>query len=216
MLPARMLSVALLAGFLSPAHSQCRDWMDALAQSFLSKRTNPAAFQRLSAMTADEYLAERAGEEQQGVQQLIWRANPSSPALSMLKPRLRQFYQIGAALYGVDLDPEKIYVLPEMTLNAIATGGHIFFYEGLLLYYTDPMQFLVRARLLPPRMTREEYIQLASRYNWRNDWNSLYFVLAHEAAHNLMRHMDEWLMDGMREQLQDVEAFGCFTKTRQG
>jgi Zn-dependent protease with chaperone function len=136
------------------------------------------------------------------VQEYIARSPAYSPELSNLKPRLRQFYEIGAELYGVHLDPQEIYVLPDMTLNAFATGRHIFFYEGLLLYYIDPIQFLVRNRVVPQNMTRETYAQIASRFNWRNDWESIYFVLAHEASHNLMGHGDERLVESVRSQIQ--------------
>jgi Zn-dependent protease with chaperone function len=140
------------------------------------------------------------------VQEHIARSVASSPALPNLKSRLRQFYQIGAELYGIQLDPQAIYVVPDMELNAFATGRHVFFYEGLLLYYIDPIQFLIRTKQVPPNMTREAYTQLTYRFNWRNDWDSLYFVLAHEASHNLMAHGDERNLEGMRSQLQQFSS----------
>jgi len=93
-----------------------------------------------------------------------------------------------------------------MELNAFATGRNVFFYEGLLLYHMDPIQFLIRTKQVPPNMTREAFTQLAYRFNWRNDWDSLYFVLAHEASHNLMAHGDERNLEGMRSQLQKLST----------
>lgn len=206
MLRIGSIILLLFTGLLQPAYSQCRDWTDALTQSFLSSKANPAALKQFSAISAEQYSTERATHERQGVQEHIARSVPYSPALPNLKSRLRQFYQIGAELYGVRLDAEEIYVLPDMELNAFATGKHVFFYEGILLYYIDPVQFLVRSGLAPQNMTREAYAQLTSRFNWRNDWDSLYFVLAHEASHNLMAHGDERIVEGVGSQLQQFAS----------
>lgn len=85
-------------------------------------------------------------------------------------------------------------------------GRHILFYEGLLLFFLEPIQFLARAGVLPRQITREAYAQISSHFNWRSDWHSLYFVLAHEAAHNPMAHADEEILEGMRTQLQRLSS----------
>jgi Zn-dependent protease with chaperone function len=188
------------------ARAQCRDWTEVLAESFLSRMANPAALKHFSMISLEEYRNETATHERQGVQELISRAVAHSPTLLYLKSHLRQFYATGAQLYGIQLDPEQIYILPDLDLNAFATGGHIFFYEGILLYYLDPIQFLVRTGAVPRNMTREAYAQVAHQFNWRNDWDSIYFVLAHEAAHNLMAHGDEQVVEGMRTQLQRLAS----------
>src|SRR5882762_769876 len=188
------------------AYGQCRDWTEMLTQSFLSNKANPEALKEFSSITAEKYSTERTAYEQKGVEEHIARSISNSPALPKLKARLREFYQVGAELYGVQLDPEEIYVLPDMTLNAFATGKHIFFYEGIIQYYMDPIKYLVRTGMVPEDMSRESYRQLAYRFNWRNDWDSLYFVLAHEASHNLMAHGDEGIVEGIRGQLRQFAS----------
>jgi len=40
---------------------------------------------------------------------------------------------------------------------------------------------------------------------WHNDWDSIYFILAHEASHNLMRHRDQSLLVPVRTMLEDYQ-----------
>ncbi len=190
----------------SPAFSQCRDWTEAVAQSFLSRKTDLASLQQFAAMSPTQYALERAANERQNDQEFVARSVSNSPVLPILRSRLQRFYQIGAAKYGVQLDPQEVYVLPDMTLNAFATGTRVFVYQGILLYYLDPIQYLVRAGLVPTTAPPEVRAQLASRFNWRNDWESLDFVLAHEASHNLMAHIDEGIVESMRGQVQEFAS----------
>lgn len=58
-------------------------------------------------------------------------------------------------------------------------------------YFLNPQSYLIEIGYSPSSgYTAEQYNWLIQNFPWRNDWNSLYFVLAHEAAHNLMRHRD--------------------------
>lgn len=96
------------------ARAQWHDWTQALADSFLSRKANLAALKEFSMISAEEYESQRATHEQRGVQELILRAVPDSSALPHLRLCLRQFYAIGAELYGVRLDPEQICILPDL------------------------------------------------------------------------------------------------------
>lgn len=188
------------------AIAQCKSWTDVMTQSFLANKDTPDALRALALTSAEQYRINIAANEARGVQQEIARAVTSSPALPNLRSRLRQFYQIGADLYGVRFDPEKLYLLPDMDLNAFATGQHVFFYEGMLLYLLDPVQFLVRSGQVPGNITRESYSRLTATFNWRNDWDSVYFVLAHEAGHNLMAHGDESRVEGVKRRIQQLAS----------
>lgn len=56
---------------------------------------------------------------------------------------------------------------------------------------------------------------------FQNDWNSIYFVLAHEASHNLMRHIDgaalSYVMDSFKEYRQsEIDYRNDLAKGRKG
>jgi Zn-dependent protease with chaperone function len=185
----RAATCALVILSLSPGvAAQCRHWAELLADSFISA-ANPADLKHFSSIAADDYATTRTATERDAVQVYITRAVATSSALPKLKSQLRRFYTIGSELYGVQLDPENLYVLPDTELNAFSTGKHVFFYDGVILYYTNPQDFLDRAHI------RYANSDQSYHFNWHDDWNSLYFVLAHEAAHNLMAHADEQLME---------------------
>lgn len=181
---------------------QCRHWADVLVQSFVSKRSDPAAFKQLFAISADQYKQERVSHELEAFRSDVARAIPGHLALPRLRQMLREFYRVGAELYGVQLDAEKVYVVPDMEINAFATGSQVFVHEGLLLYFSDPLRYLARTGQIPRNLSRDDYARLAFRFDWKNDSDSIDFVVAHEAAHNLMAHGDEGIFSSVQSQIQ--------------
>src|SRR5262249_47668025 len=51
----------------------------------------------------------------------------------------------------------------------------------------------------------EQYQAIQNTFDWQNDWESIYFVLAHEASHNLMRHRDAMVFSPMRTMFADYQ-----------
>jgi Zn-dependent protease with chaperone function len=196
------LPCLLLLAAPSAFSLQCRNWSDVLVQSFMLKRSDPTALKQLFAASADEYKRERVSREVEGVASYKARSIPGHPALPQLKAMLRECYRIGAELYGVRFDAEETYVVPDMEINAFATGSHVFVHDGLLLYFTEPLTYLARANLIPRNLSRDDYARLAYRFDWKNDYDSIYFVVAHETAHNLMAHHDESIFASIQSQVQ--------------
>ncbi len=186
---------------------QCRNWSDVLVQSFTVKHSDPVSLRQLFAASADEYKLERVSREVEAEARSI----PGHPALPQLKAMLRECYRIGAELYGVRFDAEKTYVVPDMEINAFATGSRVFVNNGLLLYFTEPLTYLARANLIPRNLSRDDYARLGYRFDWKNDYDSIYFVIAHEASHNLMAHCDERIFASIQRQVQryadDAKAY---------
>lgn len=123
-----------------------------------------------------------------------------------LRSSLARFYEIGAQLYGVRLDADDFAIVPSRDLNAVASGSRILFNAGLLQYFLQPQGYV--AEMLGWQYggyTRAQYDWLRSTFTWQNDWDSIHFVLAHEAAHNLMRHRDERILGVVQEMFADYQ-----------
>ncbi len=112
-----------------------------------------------------------------------------------LEKALTEFYEVGAQLYGVQLNP-RLIISPSDELNAFATGATVVINEGLVAYYLAPQSLLLAevASRQGGRYTLEQYNWAQQQFPWQGDWTSLYFILAHEASHNLMRHPDRKIL----------------------
>ncbi|MFQ5745258.1 MAG: M48 family metalloprotease, partial [Acidobacteriota bacterium] len=105
---------------------------------------------------------------------------------------LQRFYDVGYELYGVRLNAENFRIVRSMIVNAFATGSWIGLNQGALQYFLNPVQYMIDIGAFPRTgYTVGQYNSLIRQFGWRDDWNSIYFILAHEAGHNLMRHRDE-------------------------
>ena len=92
----------------------------------------------------------------------------------------------------------------DRSVNAFATGSHIVVHQGLLAYYGDPVGYLksVSPMLLLARRLNE----VRAIFSWQRDGPSLDFILAHEAAHNLMAHTDERFVEALGRQLEELAS----------
>src|SRR5262249_51054675 len=108
-------------------------------------------------------------------------------------------------LFGVKLT-ENLTVTPNADVNAFATGSHVFVNAGLMQYLLRPTDYV--AGVIQNQIggiTSEQYDTIPANFPWQDDWNSIYFILAHEASHNLMRHRDEMLIGPVRTMFGDFE-----------
>jgi hypothetical protein len=69
-------------------------------------------------------------------------------------------------------------------------------------YFLEPVDY-VTAQI--GELTSEQYTELQNSLPWHNDWDSIYFILAHEASHNLMRHRDQSLLVPVRTMFEDYQ-----------
>lgn len=106
-------------------------------------------------------------------------------ARTQLSSVLTRFYQVGLQLYGVHLNPENLTVTPDANVNAFATGSHVFINAGLMQYFLRPTDYVAEiVKNQNGQITSEQYATIQASFPWENDWDSIYFVLAHEASHN--------------------------------
>jgi hypothetical protein len=203
------VAVALLA---PPCAAQsCRHWAEALARSFFPRQVDEQALRKVANLSPQEYLQVAAQIEEESVAEFAQslpfqqKSALSYNAEVRLRPALERFYQAGAQLYGVNLPAENFTVVPRMDINAFATGSRIFMNEGLIHYFLRPTDYVgsVIAAQTGGRLTPEQYRWLQANFGWQDDWNSIYFVLAHEAAHNLMRHRDERILGSVQKMFND-------------
>jgi hypothetical protein len=164
-----------------------------------------------SAMSPQEYFQLASQIEEKGLAEFArnvpyeQKCVVSYNAEVQLRPVLERFYQVGAQLYGVSLAAENFAVVPSMDVNAFASGSRLFVNEGLIRYFLRPTDYVVGivAAQMGGRVSPEQYRALQVNFGWQNDWNSIYFVLAHEAAHNLMRHRDKAVLVRLDTMLND-------------
>ncbi len=203
--------VSLAAFFPAPCAAQgCKHWAEVLAKSFFPRQVDEQGLRAFANLSPQEYLQMVSQKEEQGLADLAQslpfqrESVASYNARIRLRPALERFYQVGAQLYGVSLNPENLAVVPSADTNAFATGSHVFLNEGLILYFLKPADYV--AGIVGAQtggLTSEQYRLLQRNFGWRDDWNSIYFVLAHEAAHNLMRHRDETVLMRVRTMFDD-------------
>lgn len=209
-----LAAVACLAAvlFATPCAAQgCKHWAEVLARSFFPRQVDEQGLRGFASLSAQDYFQIVSQNEEKGLAELA--NNLPFPQKSMtsynteirLRPVLERFYEVGLQLYGVRLRPEGFAVAPSMDVNAFATGSHVFMNEGLAHYFLQPADYVggIIAAQTGDRLTPEQYRWLQSNFGWREDWNSIYFVLAHEAAHNLMRHRDETVLGRVNAMFDD-------------
>jgi len=199
-MPKVFLTISLTVGSLLLFPSQsvaqgCGHWSAKLMESFFPKQIDEQGLRELSRLTPEEYFQAISIRSQADIAQYV-QAHRSIPEVeSKLQFALRKFYDIGFELYGVRLDHEKLLIQPNRDINAFATGAMIGFNVGLLQYFLDPVAYFIKIGQLPnDAYTSAQYRPVRSRFGWKNDWNGIYFILAHEAAHNLMRHRDQHIL----------------------
>ena len=197
-----MLSLMLGSLLLFPLQSfaqGCGHWSEKLMESFFPKQIDEQTLRELSRVTPEEYFQAAFEFNKEGHSKLI-QTHKSIPAVeSHLQLALKKFYDVGFDLYGVRLDHEKLLIQPNMDPNAFATGTLIGVNFGLLQYFLNPIAYLVNIEALPKdAFTSAKYNSHRSRFHWKNDWNGIYYVLAHEAAHNLMRHRDQRILTNVQ------------------
>lgn len=189
----------------------CKTWAQALAKSFFPHQVDEPSLRTFSSLSAQEYFqtvsqAEEKGVAEQLAQGVGFQHDASlSDVQSRLNTALAQFYQVGSQLYGAHLSPE-LAIAPTGDINAFATGSHVFVNAGLMQYFLQPADYVgAMVKAETGELTSEQYQTIRANFAWRDDWNSVYYVLAHEASHNLMRHRDEMLLSPVRTMFADYE-----------
>ena len=173
----------------SATWAQC-NWIGVLVQSFLPREVNEETIRGFSELTPQGFAQSTSRLEQEFLTSQTYLDIPE------IEPRLRdtlaRLYAAGAELYGFKLEPQ-VRIANDNNLNAFATGRMVALNAGLILYFLNPEQYW-RSVGVPA-----EWIPYFLNYtNWHNDWESINAVLAHEAAHNLMRHSDEGILTTLR------------------
>ena len=206
----RATSLLLMTLFLSlvrPASlraQECQNWWESLAQGFLPRQPDENSLKQLVSWTPQQYHADISQKERQHWAEQFGASIVVDPETERrLQAALTRFYAAGDQLYGVRLDPTDVAIVNKADANAFATGSLVFLHEGLLQYYLDPLQYLSRIGQNSQSLTRDQYDLLTNTFNWRDDWNSIYYVLAHEASHNLMGHRDQQILEDVQQMLGD-------------
>lgn len=202
-----LLLVTLFLSLVRPASlraQECQNWWESLAQGFLPRQPDENFLKQLVSWTPQQYHADISQKERQHWAEQFGASIVVDPETERrLQAALTRFYEAGDQLYGVRLDPTDAAIVNKADANAFATGSLVFLHEGLLLYYLDPLQYLSRIGQNSQSLTRDQYDLLTNTFNWRDDWNSIYYVLAHEASHNLMGHRDQQILEDVQQMLGD-------------
>jgi hypothetical protein len=203
---ALILAVSI---FPVPSAAQgCKHWTEALAKSFFPRQVDEQTLHGFANLSPQEYLREASQSEEKGFADLIQNLRVQGDAFASyntqvrLNPALKKFYAVGSQLYGVRLNPDNVGVVPNADVNAFATGSHIFVHAGLMQYFLEPVDY-VTAQV--GELTSEQYTDLQNSLPWHNDWDSIYFILAHEASHNLMRHRDQAVLGRVETMFEDYQ-----------
>ena len=206
----RATSLLLMTLFLSlvrPASlraQECQNWWESLAQGFLPRQPDENFLKQLVSWTPQQYHSDISQKERQHWAEQFGASIVVDPETERrLQAALTRFYEAGDRLYGVRFDPADVAIVNKADANAFATGSLVFLHEGLLLYYLDPLQYLSRIGQNSQSLARDQYDLLTNTFNWRDDWNSIYYVLAHEASHNLMGHRDQQIVADVQQMLGD-------------
>jgi len=204
------LAAALL--FVPPCAAQgCEHWAETLARSFFPRQVDEQGLRSFASLSPPDYFQLMSQSEEKGLAELAQslpyqqKSATSYSTEIRLRPALERFYEAGSQLYGGRFSPENFAVAPDMAVNALATGFRVFMNEGLIYYFLRPADYVgsIIAAQSGGRLTSEQYRWLQSNFGWREDWDSIYFVLAHEAAHNLMRHRDETVLGRVNAMFSD-------------
>lgn len=183
---------------------RCGHWLEVVVQSFLPKQADEELLRGLARLSPEEYFGEVGQLEQKTLAQAM-QGTVTAPDVELrLRFVLQRFYDVGYELYGVRLNAENFRIVRGMSVNAFATGSWIGFNQGTLQYFLNPVQYMIDIGAFPRSgYTVGQYNSLVRQFGWRDDWNSIYFILAHEAGHNLMRHRDETLWNVVLENYKE-------------
>jgi Zn-dependent protease with chaperone function len=202
-----LLLVTLFLSLVAPVPLRargCQNWWEGLAQSFLPRQPDENSLKKLISETPQQYHSSISQEERQHWAERIGASVIDDPDTERrLQAALTRFYDAGEQLYGVRLNPTDVAIVNKADANAFATGSLVFLHEGLLRYYLDPVQYLSQTGQSPQSLAPEQYDLLTNTFNWRDDWNSIYYALAHEASHNIMGHRDQEVLGAVQQMLAD-------------
>jgi Zn-dependent protease with chaperone function len=202
--------ILVIASPVSSSGQTCGSWVEVVSQSFFPKQVDEKGLHEFASISPEDYLEISAQREQAALAKLEQSASGDARTLNTwdtqqrMQAALARFYEVGAQLYGVRLNPENVTIIPSGDVNAFATGSRIFVNEGLVNYFLQPESYM--AGMLGLRQgsyTPAQYNWLQSNFGWQEDWNSIYFTLAHEAAHNLMRHVDARVLESVLAMSED-------------
>jgi len=203
------LPLILTFGPLPCAAQGCSSWAQALAKSFFPHQIDQKGLHEFANVSPEEYSRGALKFEEKEFADSIKNSRVqevSNDIRLRLGTALKRFYAVGSQLYGVQLNSDNIGVVPEAQVNAFATGSHIFMHAALMQYFLRPADYLggiVSAQ--NGEITAEQYRDIQASFPWQNDWDSIYFILAHEASHNLMRHRDEMMLGPVMTMFADYE-----------
>ncbi len=187
-----ILGIALwMVALPLPAIAQC-NWIQLALQSFLPRaEVDEQIIASFNELTLTSFNNDFASIEKQINQQ---SSSVVAPEIDeRLEEVLSDLYEAAEELYGVRLTP-RVRVAGEDSINAFATGKQISLNSGLVVYFLRPTEYW-RALELP----REYQVSLSAYTNWRDDWAGVYGILAHEAAHNIMRHSSQSVVASLQE-----------------
>jgi len=209
----RALVVTFTVAFSSPPclAQDCRSWAEALAKSFFPHQVDEPYLKGFANLSTQEYFQSASQMEEKGVGEFanslpMQRGVASFNVQTRLNSTLARFYQVGSQLFGVKLTSENLTVTPSADVNAFATGSHVFVNAGLMQYFLRPTDYVAGiVQNQSGGITSEQYDTIRANFPWQDDWNSIDFILAHEASHNLMRHRDEMLIGPVRTMFGDFE-----------
>ena len=119
----------ILSSVPSPCSAQgCRSWAEALARSFFPHQIDQKGLHEFANVSPEEYSREALKIEEKEFADSIKnsRVQEVSEDIQLrLSTTLKRFYGVGSQLYGVQLNPDDVGVIPEADVNAFATGSHI-------------------------------------------------------------------------------------------
>jgi len=122
-----------------------------------------------------------------------------------LSNALARFYSTGTRPYDLQLSP--LFILsPSNDPAAFATGRTVLLNEGLVAFFLAPQTFLDDLLSSHKSLSDEDRTRIRAAFSWHDDWSSLYFLLAHEAAHNLLKHPDQRILQTATSRMLDRYA----------
>ena len=203
------LLLVLTSAPLPSAAQGCRSWAEALAKSFFPHQIDQKGLHEFASASPKEYFQEISKFEEKEFADSIESVRVQGVS-DNIQPRLttalKRFYAVGSQLYGVQLNPDEVGVVPEADVNAFATGSHIFMHVALMQYFLRPADYLAGiVRAQNGEITSEQYRYIQANFPWQDDWDSIYFILAREASHNLMRHRDQMTLGPVLAMFADYE-----------
>lgn len=122
-----VLAVALGVTNCAPVRAQsCKQWTDALFQSFLPSQTDDKALRELSSLAPEQYSEFALSIEKTAIQQVVTNVVSMSGAEEQMRVTLERFYAVGNQLYGTRPSVNDLAIISNLDPNAFATGSAIF------------------------------------------------------------------------------------------